>query len=311
MLKAARPVILCFALAACGGALEESSSEDTADIVYGTYGHPLPWRDISAAAPVPAASAHLNYWGGHVVSKAKVVQVLYGSGTYSPNVSGTASPSLAQFYGGILNSAHIDWLSEYNTTINGGTNQTIGRGTFSKRVSITPAAARNKSTIPNASIQQEISAQIGAGKLPAPDANTIYMVNFPKGKHITLGSSSSCVAGGFCAFHSTFKRNGQEVFYGVLPDMSAGSGCDVGCGNGTPFANQSSVASHELIETITDAEVGLATVVGPPLAWYDASNGEIGDICNGQQGTITGGDGVTYTVQKEWSNSANACIVHK
>ena len=58
-------------------------------------------------------------------------------------------------------------------------------------------------------------------------------------------------------------------------------------------------------------EVCLATVVGKPLAWYvDAANGEIGDICNGQQGTITSG-ATTYTVQKEWSNAAHACIVHK
>jgi hypothetical protein len=308
MPKAARscPLVLCLALASCGGSELPQTTEDTADLQYGTYGHKLPWRSSSSAAPALAASPHLSYWGGRVVSNAKVVQVLYGSGTYSPNVSGTATPSLAQFYGGILASAYVDWLNEYNTS-----SQTIGRGTFSKKVNITPAASRNKATIPDVNIQQEISAQIGAGKLPAPDVNTIYMLNFPKGKRITLGSSSSCVAGGFCAYHGTFKRNAQEVFYGVLPDMSAGSGCDVGCGTGTPLANQTSVASHELIETVTDAEVGLATVVGPPLAWYDPNNGEIGDICNGQQGTIVGGDGRTWTVQKEWSNSANACIVHK
>ena len=79
--------------------------------------------------------------------------------------------------------------------------------------------------------------------MPAPNSNTLYMVDFPKGKKITLSGSSSCVAGGFCAYHGTFKRNGQNVYYGVLPDMSSGSGCDVGCGNGAPFSNQTSVAS--------------------------------------------------------------------
>jgi hypothetical protein len=52
-------------------------------------------------------------------------------------------------------------------------------------------------------------------------------------------------------------------------------------------------------------------VIGAPLAWYDPNNGEIGDICNAQQGSIVGGNGVTYTVQKEWSNAKGACIVHK
>ena len=305
MLKALRnPAFICVALAAsCGGV--DPSDEDSADIEYGTYAHKLPWRDSDAPAP-QASTPHLSYWGGKVVSKAKVVQVLYGSGTYSGNVSGSASPTLAQFYGGVLASPYVDWLVEYKTPT-----QTIGRGTFSKRVSITPATSRDGKTISDTSIQAEISAQITKGVLPAPDANTVYMVNFPKGKTISQGGAKSCVAGGFCAYHGTFKRNSVEVFYGVLPDMSAGSGCDTGCGRGTAFQNQTSVASHELIETVTDAEVGLATVVGKPLAWYDPNNGEIGDICNGQQGTVTGADGRTWTVQKEWSNSAKACIVHK
>jgi hypothetical protein len=309
---ARRSVLLCLACAAaCGGSDLASSGEDTADLEYGTYVHKLPWRDSAAPPAAAPAGAHLTYWGGRVISKAKVVQVLYGAGTYSGNVSGTASPTLAQFYGGVTSSAYVDWLTEYNTTVSGGTGQTISRGSFLNRVSITPASSRNGATISDASIQKEISAQVAAGHLPAPDANTIYMVNFPKGKTISQGGSRSCVAGGFCAYHGTFKRNAQEVYYGVLPDMSAGSGCDRGCGNGTPFANQTSVASHELIETITDAEVGLATVLGKPLAWYDPNNGEIGDICNGLQGTVSGGDGKTYTVQKEWSNQAKACIVHR
>ena len=49
----------------------------------------------------------------------------------------------------------------------------------------------------------------------------------------------------------------------------------------------------------------------PPLAWYDGTNGEIGDICNAQQGTFVGTDAVTYTVQKQFSNAAADCIVSR
>ena len=101
----------------------------------------------------------------------------------------------------------------------------------------------------------------------------------------------------------------REIYYGVHPDMQAGSGCDTGCGNSaTPFSNYTSVASHELTETITDAEVGIANVVGPPVAWYDPTNGEIGDICNAMQGPYKAIDGQTYTVQMEFSNAQNNCI---
>src|SRR5258706_3956145 len=65
-----------------------------------------------------------------------------------------------------------------------------------------------------------------------------------------------------------------------------------------------------MIETITDAEVGLAVVAnGTPFAWYDAANGEIGDICNAQQATFTGSDAQTYVIQLEFSNAQNNCIL--
>ena len=125
-----------------------------------------------------------------------------------------------------------------------------------------------------------------------------------------MGGASSGVQ--FCAYHGTIAPSGSvpEVYYGVLPDFTTG-GMTVGCGASTTFGNETSVSSHELVEATTDPEVGLATVFAPPLAWYDAVNGEIGDICNAQQGSIVGGDGVTYVVQQEFSNVANDCIVSR
>jgi hypothetical protein len=299
-------------IAGCG-AMDEPIDEQTLSLGYdpGVQVHLMRKTpdNINAEAAQAPAGAHLQYFGGHVVSNAQVVTVLYGSGTYLSNLTSNSAPSIPSFFQQVLNSAYVDWLTEYNTTVSGGTNQHIGRGSHLKRVQITPTASRNHATITDAQIQAEISSQISKGVLPAPTANTIYMTYFPKGKTINSGGSLSCQV--FCAYHGTFKRGSQEVFYGVMPDMSPGSGCDTGCGGSSQFNNETSVSSHELVETITDAEVGLATVVGKPLAWYDTNNGEIGDICNGEQGTIAGGDGHTYTVQKEFSNQKNNCIVHK
>ena len=293
-------------LAACGGQLDDEGQVDTADLEYGANVHKLPMTD-AATKPVNTASAHLTYYGGKVIQKVKVVKVQYGAGTYASFIGGTGASTMAGFYGAVTASTYFDWLTEYNTAT---PKQTIARGTYAGGYAITPASSRNKATITDANIQAEISAQVTAGKLPTPDDNTIYMMHFPHGKTISQGGSKSCASGGFCAYHGTFKRNSQNVYYGVFPDMAAGSGCDTGCGSGSAFGNVTSVASHELIEAVTDAEVGLATVVGKPLAWYDSALGEIGDICNAQQGSITSG-GATYTVQKEWSNASGACIVHK
>ncbi len=284
--------------------------------------HGVPWRDPNATTMGPVgfaapAGAHLTYHNGPIISNTQVVQVLYGSGSYNGQVAGTTSPTMGGFYGDILgaNSGLISLMQQYNTNISGGTNQIFGNGTFAGLFQIVPAAGNNGSTITDAQIQSELLAQISAGHLPGPvldaggNANTVYMIFFPPGKTISQGGSNSCQAGGFCAYHGTTNSliNGQHVLYGVMPDMQAGSGCSTGCGSSTVFNNYTSVTSHELVEAMTDAQVGIATVIGPPLAWYDSTNGEIGDICNGQQASYVA-NGTTYTIQLEFSNAANNCV---
>ncbi|HEY2113635.1 MAG TPA: hypothetical protein VGJ51_00985 [Candidatus Angelobacter sp.] len=274
--------------------------------------------NAAAIAPAAPAGAHLSYFGGPVISNVHVVQVLYGSGSYNAQVAGTTSPTMGNFYGDLTgaNSGYTSLLTQYNTPVSGGTNQTIGNGTFDGLFQIVPSAGNNGSTISDAQIQSELLAQITAGHLPAPildaagNVNTLYMIFFPPGKTITQGGSSSCVAGGFCAYHGTTSTllNGKNVLYGVMPDMQSGLCSTGGCGNGGVFGNYTSVTSHELTEAITDADVGIATAFAPPLAWYDMVNGEIGDICNGQQGSYVA-NGTTYTIQLEFSNAANNCVL--
>jgi hypothetical protein len=283
--------------------------------------HGVPWQDPLATGPVgfaAPAGAHLSYFGGPVISNVHVVQVLYGSGSYDPHVAGTSSPTMGNFFGDLTgtSSGYISLLTQYNTPASGGTNQTIGNGTFDGLFQISPSAANSGSTIDDTQIQAELLAQISAGHLPsavldaAGNVNTIYMIYFPPGITITQGGSSSCVGGGFCAYHGTTSNtlNSKNLLYGVLPDMQPGSGCAQGCGTSSTFGNYTSVTSHELTEAITDADVGIATTFSPPLAWYDMTNGEIGDICNGQQGTYVA-NGTTYTIQLEFSNAVSDCVL--
>ena len=265
-----------------------------------------PTTSIAKSAQTSSA-AHLTYYGGHVISHVHVIQVLYGAGTYTPEVQHTTAPSMATFYGAITNSRYFDWLSEYDTP--SGTNQIIGRGSFVGQVQIAPTAGNLPagSTIDDTQIQAELKTQILNGHLPTPNADTYYAVYFPHGVTITQGGAASGQQ--FCAYHNTVAADAgiPEFYYGVLPDFNTG-GMPFGCGNGTTTDNEESVSSHELIEAVTDPEVGLATTNGPPLGWYDSANGEIGDICNAQQASVVGGDGLTYTVQQQWSNAQNGCV---
>jgi hypothetical protein len=296
-----------------------SAAQPPSHVVAMPFRHGVPWRDatgpVGFAAP---AGAHLSYFGGPIISNVQVIQVLYGSGSYNSQVAGSTSPTMGQFYGDITgsNSGLMSLLQQYNTNISGGTGQVFGFGTFGGLFQIVPAAGNNGSTITDTQIQSELLAQINGGHLPAPvndslgNPNTLYMIFFPPGKTISQGGSNSCVAGGFCAYHGTTSStlNSKHVLYGVMPDMQAGSGCSTGCGSSTVFGNYTSVTSHELTEALTDADVGIATTFAAPLAWYDQTNGEIGDICNGQQGNYTA-NGTTYVIQLEFSNSANNCVL--
>jgi len=257
--------------------------------------------DRFASGTAAPANAWLNYYGGHVMGNVKVIPVMWG-----PSVPSAVSGGIGAFYTAITDSAYFDWLAEYDTNIlawdgsTQGTNQHIGRGTATATVTITPALTAT--SITNDQIIAELQGQISGGHLAKPDGNTIYMVHFPAGMKISMpdgngGTASSCTQ--FCAYHNTTSPAGNipEFYYGVIPNVTT-DGCELGCGPvGGGFNNTTSVASHELIEATTDAEVGLATNNAPPLGWYDpqGSDGEIGDICNGSQGTVSS-HGQTWTV---------------
>jgi|GEM_PF-5684931 len=298
-----RRVLLSIAiLGACAGT-PAAPAPLRDDVMFTDHAHAMPLGGASSTrAGLASATGDLRYFGGRIIANARVTQVLYGPGQYLPELTATTGATMASAYTQWLTSGVLDWLSEYGTAA-----QAIGRGAFAGAVQIAPAAARNTAQISDASIQGELAEQILRGALPAPDNDQVYLVSFPAGRTIVAPDGSlSCVTDGFCAYHGTFKLGSQNVYYGVLPDLT--TGCAVGCGEGTAFQQQQAVASHALVATITDPEVGLATVVGPPLAWHDTAAGELGDACLGQQATFAGSDGNRYTIHHELSLQRHACV---
>ncbi|HKI27454.1 MAG TPA: chitobiase/beta-hexosaminidase C-terminal domain-containing protein [Candidatus Sulfotelmatobacter sp.] len=269
----------------------------------------------AAASAAAGGGPDPQYYGGPVISNVQVVVVYWGNG-----VSSVATTAIPGFYSAVTNSNFMDMLSEYSTNgvtpVGGGPpgDQSIGRGTLNSVFTITPSAANSGTTVDDSQVQAELLAQIAAGKLPAPATDstglvtTLYMTYFPPGVTITLQGASSCVD--FCAYHGAVSYNDLDVAYGVLPDMGPTSGCYTGCAEGTEFQDLATVSSHEMAEAITDTGVGLATVLGPPLAWYDVNFGETADICNasGDPANQAVLPGSGYTVQKIWSNLQQDCV---
>jgi hypothetical protein len=236
--------------------------------------------------------------------------------SWNSAVSPTVSTGMPKFFAAVTASPYFDWLSEYDTQdLNGldgtaGSGQAIGRGSLGGTFTLTPSVTG--AAVTDAQIQQELTAQIASGALPAPDDDSLYAIVFPKGMTETnAAGATSCTESGFCGYHGTFQIGAQDVFYAVLPSTEPGTGCDVGCGTDPNFFNNATLtASHELLGAVTDPELGLVTNgPGRPMGW--ASPGEIGDLCNDLPGKLVGADGVTYVVQLQYDNASGTCIVSK
>ncbi|KAJ3009581.1 UNVERIFIED_CONTAM: hypothetical protein HDU68_002597 [Siphonaria sp. JEL0065] len=255
------------------------------------------WKDgqnpnFANKAAVAAGSNTLSYGGGPLLSNI-VVKPLYWSNNvlfnydafYSASVTGTnSSPS-----------NFMSILTEYSIG-----SYTLGAGSSS--AGITNTAGATSGTVTVSAVENYIISLVNSGALD-PSGGSLYVpVHFASGitiqedKNLQLGNS--CIQ--WCAFHYSVNTSRGWVYYGIHPEMSSGN-CAKGCGTGTPFANNCAVASHELAEAATDADQ-------KQTGWLNNPNGEIGDICNGQQGTFCGADGYQYSIQKQWSNKKNACV---
>ncbi len=273
-----------------------------------------PRAEISTA--LSKGSVNMQYLGGHVISHIRIVAVMWTSKVYSP-----LQTQVDSYFKGIVDSTYMDWLGEYDTAGvkaydgKAGTSQHIGHGKFVKTVTITPSTT--KTSLSDALIGQELSSQIAKGVLPQPEVdkeggiNTLYVVYFPPGVVIQDsqgGVSCNANSGGnqvFCGYHSSYSDAAGNVPYAVIPDLSSNA-CVQGCGVGNAMDDYGLAASHEMLEAITDAEVGVGNGVGRPMGWYDSQQGEVGDMCANQVGANTKVNG--FTVQKNWSQRLGACV---
>jgi len=225
-----------------------------------------------------ATPPQLVFNNGPLLSAVQVFTVFWGTAWQQSPLSDTIE-SLNSFFDYILTSPLMDQLAEYSTS-----GQNIGHGS---RIGTTTITSPNPgSSVADSDIQQMLNNAIASGTLPQPTPNTLYFVYLPTGVVVSQGGASSCQS--FCGYHDTI--NGK-IFYAVMPHPDC-KGCT---SNLAVFDSLTSTSSHELCEAVTDPI--------PGQGWYDQDNGEIGDICAWQTKQVG-----NYTVQKEWSNSANSCI---
>ena len=245
------------------------------------FEHQRPLRIVplhTAPRIVSTVSPNLTYRGGPLLTNVQVFAIFWGNAWSNP----ANSPLLThmnEFFDFMLASKLIDQLSEY-----GVPGQSIGHG---KRIGSTVyTIAEPGKSVTDATIQKMLQTETASGIFPSPDSSSLYFVFLPPGSLVEQGGAKSCKT--FCGYHDATSDN---IFYAVMPYP----GC-TGCEGGLAIPDAlTSTSSHELCEAITDPI--------PGKGWYDDANGEIGDICAWKTKTLGG-----YTVQLEWSNSADACV---
>ena len=255
----------------------------TPGLVYGNRVHVMP------ATGVPDPMCHLTRHDDNpTVITPNVVPVLWG-----PTISSDEANLTTMFNDLLSNQTYSGYLraiaDEYQTGATGTV--TVPSGSPNGWM-ITPNPSHTSSSWSAEQVQNELVAQMNDGAfLPRPDqpgVRTIYAIYFPPTVTLTLDSDVSC--NDFLAYHGTFTFEGVTATF-----LAIGA-----CGDAATLQDE---GSHELIETLTDPEVGEGI-----LTWYDdtdtdpACNGEIGDLCETDPYQLG-----SYTVQSSWSNADQSC----
>jgi hypothetical protein len=239
------------------------------------------------AAPGPdLRHIQVTYFGGPLLSHARVSTLFWGAGWKQSSLPGYFNNFFRELF---ADGRYLANLAQYGTP-----SMPIGNGTFVATAS-DPAALGDQVT--DDQIQEEIRAQVAAHALPAPDANTVYVVFTPP-HVVVVDATGADSVNDFAGYHDYFfGGQGGGFAYAVIPydDQSRDARL------------LTIAASHELAEAVTDPQPTQST-----LGWYDRRNGEIGDIppllyLAGRIGVtdlvdvLVGRDGTRYAVQKIWS----------
>jgi hypothetical protein len=231
----------------------------------------------------------VTFHGGALLSAVEA-QAVYLGGDWSANSSlKTQTSQIDQFVSTLVSGPYMDMMT------NAGYN--VGRGTSSAGVIDNVTLNKTASVgVTDSQIQSDLQAMISSGQLQKPDANRLYVVYVEPGVVVHMGSDASNTT--FLGYHGAFSgktAGGQtvDIHYAVIPYPGSPNFSAQSQGYATNLDEMTSVSSHELAEAVTDPNVNYKT-----LGWYDDRlNGEIGDLAEGHESTITGANGAVYVVQ--------------
>jgi hypothetical protein len=184
------------------------------------------------------------------------------------------------------------------------------------------AGAGLKPIVKESQIQQMLTTEIQAGRLPQENGQRLYFVYLPPNVVSYYDQVSHNLRGHHASFQTTIwvpnpNPNGiggifktpvtETVYYAVIVNpITIG---DFGSLN--DWQSLTKTSSHELAEAVTNPDFRVndfGPISGGHQAWKDSHGDEIGDIVHTYFIDFVAG-GSTYLVQLEWSNHFQKGIV--
>lgn len=246
-----------------------------------------------------------RYQGGPIINTPSVHALFVGDWTSAANQA--RATRLQSFLTDLLSSRYMNILSQYGC----GTSGTLASSSF---------ITSSDHDLSAADLHAFVQGAINAGTVPEPTDQATCFILFlddstavnDVADGIVMCEANSDNAFGFHEFFTT--TAGNVAPFAVIPGLTdacltnscANDGtCSLHLGQ-TREERQTQVASHELAEMFSDPQLN---------AWFDAANGENGDLCNGQSGSLTVGAN-SWNVQlmySKWddmnSSGATTCIL--
>jgi hypothetical protein len=263
----------------------DAGASDAAMTTHDASAADAPSEPVDADLAQPMPMPLVTDLGGPKLSAVRVVTVSFS------NDDSTLVASLQSFDDSITSTTWWTAVaSEYG----------VGAGAGGGHV-VLPMAASSAYTDSirggDSSVRQLIQSSVASGALPAPDAQTLYVLYFPSGTILRLDGISACAPPGGTGWHDAVTVTPPEagapldVAYAVLPRCQS----DVGA---MTFA-----ASHEIVESATDPSPENAPAVQMTDPAWLAFGPEVADVCTALETNLsTSVSG--FLVQRSWSNAS-------
>jgi len=246
---------------------------------------------VAYPAPHPAIAQEVNS-GGPVMKSPKFVVITFAGDTLIPSINDFSAKVAA------------------SATYWSGTTAEYGVGPIAQVIDLSldevPSPNLQDSDV-QAWLTEKLSGPDagtleGGAPWPQPDGETVYLIYYPATVTVTMGGGTTCNE--FYGYHDDYLlKAGTYVTYSVVarcPPFPGTSAID----------SLTSIASHEMIEAVTDPLASDNPAWLEPdakhLAWAVPAGGELGDLCAGYGNVFITPSDVPYLVQRTWSNKAAA-----